>query len=621
MSARSAALLFSIILASGAEAADVGNRLTYLDEFCNPYYVGLHTPKLITPQWMGEEGVEAVIVLANDDLKEVAGHEAYIRPIVTRLKQIDARSGMSLMGTQVDPDDPQLQAWLAEDVNPEAHTWHHPCPCLQNGSLARARQTFDACVDNLRRIPGGRTVAFRMPCCDSMNSVSPRFFTEIYNQTTPEGHFLTMDSSVFHVFTADDPELPRELVYDGDGREKFRKYLPTDRVMANYVENYPYPYVIARLCWEFSPLMPSDWDAQHLNGVCSPLTVRDLKAAVDAAVVKQGVFSLCFHTHGWIDNHQVIEMIDHAAARHGPKVRFLNFHQVQTRLDENLLGAQPLRAPNGQDNGVRLLDLNHDGYMDVVVGNETVRRTRVWCPETGKWTTGGFPVRIVRVDKQGNRRDAGVRFGVLQPSGFASILVRNEETSGVWHFDGSQWKAEPAGLRGLALDGPVATSLAGRDRGVRLRDLDRDGVCELVVGNEKQRAVFRRAADGRTWQRAPFSLPEAATIVDAQGRDAGLRFVDVDEDGRADVVFSNAGHYCLDLFSSMTDGWSRRVLSGRRGDGPAENEIPMIVRADGTNNGAWFKYGQMWVQNEDTGKRLPDEIDRRRLREDLLADH
>jgi len=619
MSARCTALLFSMILATGADAADVGNRLTYLDEFCNPYYVGLHTPKLVTPQWIGEQGVEAVIVLANDDLKDLAHHEKYIRPIVTRLKEIDARSGMSLMGTQVDPADGQLQTWLAEGVNPEAHTWHHPCPCLQKGSLAKAKETFDACIDNLRKVPGGRTVAFRMPCCDSMNSVSPRFFTEIYNKTTPEGNFLTMDSSVFHLFTAGDPQLPRALAYDNDGREKFRKYIPTDRVMANYIEDYPYPYVIGRLCWEFSPLMPSDWDAQHLNTVCSPVTVRDLKAAVDAAVAKRGVFSLCFHTHGWIDNHQVIEMIDHAAAKHAGKVRFLNFHQVQNRLDENLLGGQPLRAANGQDNGVRLVDLNHDGYMDVVVGNENVRQTRVWSPETGKWTTGGFPVPIVRVDERGNRRDAGVRFGVLQENGFASILVRNEEASGLWHFDGTQWTADPAGLRGLDLAGPVSTSLDGRDRGVRLRDLDLDGACELVVGNEKQRGVFRWAADRRTWQRVPFSLPQGTAVVDAQGRDAGLRFVDVDEDGRADVVFSNARHYCVDMFTSMTDGWSRRVLSGRRGDGPGENEIPMIVRADGTNNGAWFKYGTMWVQNEDTGKKLPDEIDRRRFREDLLA--
>src|SRR5206468_10523275 len=38
-----------------------GNRLTYLDEPCNPWYVHRDFPKLTTPMWVGEEGVEAVV--------------------------------------------------------------------------------------------------------------------------------------------------------------------------------------------------------------------------------------------------------------------------------------------------------------------------------------------------------------------------------------------------------------------------------------------------------------------------------------------------------------------------------------------------------------------------------
>ena len=39
-----------------------GNRLTYLDG-SDPYYVSLSHPKLTTPQWVGEAGVEAVVTL------------------------------------------------------------------------------------------------------------------------------------------------------------------------------------------------------------------------------------------------------------------------------------------------------------------------------------------------------------------------------------------------------------------------------------------------------------------------------------------------------------------------------------------------------------------------------
>ena len=612
-------LTLSLAVAGDTGDSGVDNRLTYLDEFCDPYCVELGSAKLATPQWVGDEGVEAVVVLANDDLGDVGHHEKYIRPIMRRLKEFDADSGVSLMANHIPPDDPQLQAWLEEGVNVEAHTWDHPCPCLQGGDLAKAKATFDRCIDNLRNIPGGRTVAYRMPCCDSMNSVSPRFFTEIFNKTTPSGNFLEVDSSVFQLITSDDPDLPRRLVLENDGTERFRKYVPTDRLMVNLIENYPYPYVIGRLVWEVPCLMPSDWDAQHLNGKCSPKTVADLKRAVDATVIKRGIFSLCFHTHGWIANDQVIEVIEHTKAKHGGKVKFLNFHQVLERINRNLLGGQPIRAANGQDNGVRLVDLNNDGFLDVVIGNQKLRQSRIWSPEDGRWITGPFPVEIVSVDDRGNRTQTGVRFGVLQENGNASILVRNEKTAGMWHFDGRKWISRPDGLAGLDLRGPIATGAMGRDTGVRMLDLDRDGICELVVANPKQNAAFRwtgRAGGAGEWQRLPFALPQGATIVDDQGRDAGLRFVDFDEDGRLDLVFSNAKRYLACVFNGMQEGWSRKTLDGKQGD---QDGLPMIVRADGTNNGAWFKYRQMWVQNEDTVVGGEKQVESRSYIADLLA--
>ena len=139
--------------------------------------------------------------------------------------------------------------------------------------------------------------------------------------------------------------------------------------------------------------MPSDWSAQKLQKPDNPQTVADFKRAIDAAVIKQGVFTLIFHPHKWIRSEQIVELIDHAVAKHGKKVKFLNFREAQERLNKNLLGGQPLRAADGGDNGVRLLDLDADGYLDVVIGNERVRQTRLWSPQDRKWIVGDFPFR------------------------------------------------------------------------------------------------------------------------------------------------------------------------------------------------------------------------------------
>ncbi len=115
----------------------------------------------------------------------------------------------------------------------------------------------------------------------------------------------------------------------------------------NTIENYPYPYVIGRLCWEFPCVAPSDWSAQHLQKPNNPKTVEDLKAALDCVVIKQGVFNLVFHPHGWIRNDQVIELIDHAVTKHGRKVKFLTFREALERLNKNFLGGHPLRDNKG----------------------------------------------------------------------------------------------------------------------------------------------------------------------------------------------------------------------------------------------------------------------------------
>ncbi len=600
-------LLLGLTCTTWAATVSDANRLAYLDEFSDPYYVGLNTAKLSVPQWVGQPGVEAAMVLAIDDMGSVEPFEAHLRPIIKRLQAIDGRAAVSIMTNNIDPKHPHLQKWLKEGLSIEAHTRQHRCPCLQESDLARAKKSFDDSVDMVAAIPNNPAVAYRMPCCDSMNSVSPRFFTEVFNKTTPSGNFLSVDTSVFHLLTTNDPALPRDLVRDHDGQERFAKYIPAGKGMVNLIDNYPYPYVIGHLCWELPCLMPSDWDGQHRNKPSNPLTLSDWKAAIDALTIKKGMLALCFHPNNWIGNAKVVELIDYTDKKHKGKVKFLSLSEVDKLLTRNVLGGQPLRAANGQDNGARILDIDGDGYMDAVVGNENLRQTRVWSPKAGKWTTGEFPFPLVSVDAKGNRSATGARFGVLKKNGKASVLIRNEKTAGLWHFDGTCWIKDTKGLEGLQLDGPILTNKNGLDQGVRLRDLDGDGACELIVGNDRQNAVFAWT-DGKGWKKLPFALPAGTMVVDAQGRDAGLRFVDIDEDGHDDVIFSNAQRYSLHLFASLKDGWARRILKSNR---TKNNDIPMIVRGDGTNNGAWFARRHMWIQNEDTGAKLPHQVDRR----------
>src|SRR4029453_5091625 len=107
--------------------------------------------------------------------------------------------------------------------------------------------------------------------------------------------------------------------------------------------------------------------------------------------------------------------------------------------------------------------------------------------------------------------------------------------------------------------------------------------------------------------RAPFKLP---TNVHFRAKiDTGLRLIDINADGKLDCLFSNSERYSLHLFKDMKEGWAIKVIDGVRGraEGNIGPEIPPFVRADGTNNGAWFHSGALWLMNEDTW-RLPDNV-------------
>ena len=50
----------------------------------------------------------------------------------------------------------------------------------------------------------------------------------------------------------------------------------------NYIENYPYPFVVGGKIWELPFTYPNDYTGQALHGNQNPVTIADFKAAVDA---------------------------------------------------------------------------------------------------------------------------------------------------------------------------------------------------------------------------------------------------------------------------------------------------------------------------------------------------
>jgi putative membrane-bound dehydrogenase-like protein len=434
-----------LLLALAASANAQGNRLAYLDAPSpDPYYVGPEVARLTTPRWVGEKGVEAVAILSIDDMRDPARYEAFLRPVLDRLKEIDGRAPVSIFTCQVDPQDMRLQKWLAEGLSIEVHTIAHPCPLLgAGGSLADARATVHNCIDLLAGIPNTVPNVFRMPCCDSQNSLSPRFFTEIFARPTPVGNLLKGDSSVFTLLSTPGNRL--------------EKYVPKLRGFVNYIKDYPYPYVIGGNCWEFPSVIPSDWEAQDRHGSKNPETIEDLKAALDRVVEMQGLFTFVFHPHGWIGNDQVVDLIDHAVKSHGGKLKFMTFPEVIARLEKNVLGGRSLR------DGVRLFDADGDGVFEVHDREESVAGAVFGSAPP-------IPGRLLDIDGDGQPESVTA----------TSIFGFND---GTW----SQWPVK------------VPDAASPRDAATRFVDLDGDGDLDIIVATHDRQFIYRFESRKTGW--------------------------------------------------------------------------------------------------------------------------
>jgi hypothetical protein len=249
----------------------------------------------------------------------------------------------------------------------------HPCPILAKGNFQAAFDTFHGGVDLLNHIKGNVPVAFRTPCCDSINSPSPRLYAEIFNRTTRSGQFLQADSSVMNILSTNDPVLPRELVVDADGK-KFPQCVPFPSFVTT-IENYPYPYVVGKLCWEFPR-----WFRATGSSTARHQQSRDRGRLEEQpwtrAVLKQGIFNFIFHPHGWIlPPKWLSSSITQCEIRQAREVPELP--RSVERLNQNCSRASPFGRPTAWT-GVRLLDANHDRY-GCHCGNERSQK-RVWQP-------------------------------------------------------------------------------------------------------------------------------------------------------------------------------------------------------------------------------------------------
>ncbi|MBN9691577.1 MAG: HEAT repeat domain-containing protein [Verrucomicrobia bacterium] len=136
----------------------------------------------------------------------------------------------------------------------------------------------------------------------------------------------------------------------------------------------------------------------------------------------------------------------------------------------------------------------------------------------------------------------------------------------------NRFVSSPGALLGGSLALLLGWTAAAQTPVANVTDFDHDGSPETRI-DQPGKSVLQKP-DGSP---ADFQLPEDVSALDAQGRDRGLHFVDLNGDGFDDVLLSNSQEYALHLWNrnvqphlGWTKGWSQVVRAGRRTGLPEE---------------------------------------------------
>jgi len=272
----------------------------------------------------------------------------------------------------------------------------------------------------------------------------------------------------------------------------------------------------------------------------------------------------------------------------------------------------------GAPNGSFVVDLNGDGLPDLFYANYFYAGT--WQTSYASyinnghgWTDDSSWYSPIPLSNTGLN---DVRVVDVNGDGLADLLYANYFYDGTWHTDystyinnGHGWTLDPS------WNPPMALENSSQDNGVKIVDVNGDGLPDLLYANSFYDGAWEMSYaayinNGHGWTNDPAWY--SPVTLSANDSDIGVRVVDVNGDGLADLIYNDAVNGSLGAYINNGHGWTSDsswippvALSSNSGPNGTQiidandDGLPDIVYSD-TFYGTPYAYinnGHGWTSN------------------------
>ncbi|OGZ45223.1 MAG: hypothetical protein A2756_01205 [Candidatus Ryanbacteria bacterium RIFCSPHIGHO2_01_FULL_48_27] len=239
-----------------------------------------------------------------------------------------------------------------------------------------------------------------------------------------------------------------------------------------------------------------------------------------------------------------------------------SFHYMGSLRDWDQDYDIPTEALNGsgQDNGLRAVDINADGFTDFVHARETDplhvyinRGNGTFADDTSSST---FPYIFVKTSGE----DLGLRFADVNADGFPDLLrAKYGENKYLYINNGD----------GTWTQKDVSSSLphffvgsSGEDLAVRLADMNGDGLVDFLrAKGGEDRYIYINKGNGEAWVEHNVSTSFPYDFLTSTGEDTGVRLVDISGDGLVDFLRAKEGGNRYIYINNGDETWSEHDVS------------------------------------------------------------